>query len=169
LTLSRISSADLVQRKGVAAVHHGAEPLLQHPQVADAADIDVVHQQHVDPRDAEAEEGLLQAAHHAVVGVVVGRQEAGQAVRPRVGERHLALPRHVHEAADLRREHVLVARLVAQHRAEAQLAAAVAVEGRGVEEAHAAVPGGLQQRRRLGFGDGGPEAADRGAAEAERG
>ena len=85
----------------------------------------------------EPEVRMLERAHHAVVGVVEHRREARQAVLAEIGRRFLAGLHGVHDAADLGREHVVVARLLAQRRAHAQFAAAVAVERRGVEVADA--------------------------------
>ena len=112
---------------------------------------------------------MLERAHDAVVGVVEHRREARQAVLAEVGRLLLAGLHGVQDAADLGRQHEVLARLLAQRRAHAQLAAAVAVERRGIEVAHAAVVGGIGQRHRLGIGDGGAKAAHRRAAEAEVG
>ena len=110
---------------------------------------------------------MLERAHDAVVGVVEHRREARQAVLAEVGRRFLAGLHGVHDAADLGRQHEVLAGLFAQRRAHAQLAAAVAVERRGVEVAHAALIGGIGQRHRFGVGDRRAKAAHRRAAEAE--
>ena len=73
---------------------------------------------------------------------------------------------HQH-AADLRREHILVARLVAEKIADAALAEPGAIHRRRIEVADAAVPRRLQQRPRRIFRRRAPEVADRRAAEAD--
>ena len=112
---------------------------------------------------------MLERAHDAVVGVVEHRREARQAVLAEVGGLLLAGLQGMQDAADLGRQHEVLARLLAQCRPHAQLAAAVAVERRGVEVAHAAVVGGVGERHRLGIGDRGAKAAHRRAAQTERG
>ena len=73
------------------------------------------------------------------------------------------------DTTDLGRQHVLIAGLFAQRRAHAQFAAAIAVERRGIEVAHAVFIGGIDQCRRFGVGDRRTKAAHRGAAEAKFG
>ena len=150
------------------AVHHRLEALVEDRAILDGPEIDVVDQRDVDLRQSEPQMRMLQRAHDAVIGVVEHRCEARQAVLAEVGRRLLARLHGVQDAADLGRQHEVVARLVAQRRAHAQLAAAVAVERRGVEVAHATLVGGIGQRHRLGVGDGGAKAAHRRAAQAER-
>jgi hypothetical protein len=75
----------------------------------------------------------------------------------------------VHDAADLGRQHVLIAGFLAQRRAHAQFAAAITVERRRIEVADAALIGGIDQISRFGVGDRRAKAAQRGAAEAEFG
>jgi hypothetical protein len=50
---------------------------------------------------------------------------------------------------------------------KAQFASAIAVKGRGIEEAHTALPGSLKQRLRFGFGDGGAKAPNGRGTKAE--
>src|SRR5204863_459029 len=123
----------------------------------------------VDLRQPKAQMGVLERAHHAVVAVIEHRREAGQPVLAEVGRRLLAGLQRVQDAADLGRQHVGLARPLAQGRPHAQFAAAVAVERRGVEIAHAQLIGGVGQRYRLGIGDRGAEATHRRAAQAKRG
>ena len=94
----------------------------------------------VEPRDAEPQPALLDGAHDPVVGVVEGDLVA-RAAQPRRCRRS---PRRSSggskPAADLGREGVLVARVVAQPGPGPQLGQAAAVPRRRVEVADAGVP-----------------------------
>src|SRR5260370_8994025 len=110
---------------------------------------------------------MVQRAHDAVIAVVEFRRKARQAVLAEIRRRFLAGLQGMQDAADLGRQDVAVARLFAQRRAYAQLAAAIAVEGGGVEIADAFVVARFGERHRLGVGNVGAEAAYRAPAQAE--
>src|SRR5215831_7602769 len=96
------------------------------------ARVEIVNEQRLDAVETEPGETHLVALEHAGGGVVearLERQTADPARMPivvRVGRARVHTP-------DLGRYHEAVARLHAQHVAEAQLALAVAVPRRGVE------------------------------------
>ena len=161
-------AAQIVER-AVARVHHCPETLLEHGAVLGGPEIDVVDQGDVDLLQAEPHVRVLQRAHDAVVGVVVDRREARQAVLAEVGRRLLAGLHGVHDAADLGRQNVAVAWLLPQRRTHAQFAAAVAVIGRGVEVADAGVIAVVGELHRLGIGDGGAKPTHGRAAQPELG
>src|SRR4029079_58762 len=93
-------------------------------------DLEVVDEGEVDAWQTQTCPGLLERAHGAVVAVVEGREEL-QAERSLIGE-IVARPDRPHPAADLGRQHGLLAIDRAQEMADAQFAAAIAVEGGGV-------------------------------------
>ncbi len=102
--------------------------------------IDVMDQRDIDPRHAEPQQRLLEGSQRAIAAIVEGRLER-QAARAPAFDR-LALAERRHPAPDLGGEDEAVARLAAQRVAIEQLAAAVAVVGRGVEVAKACVVAG---------------------------
>ena len=108
--------------------------------------IEIVDQQHVDAVDAEALQAVLERAHHAVVAVVQDRLEF-EAAAPFAARERPGLQRAAQRAADLAGNDELVARLAIERAADPMFGLALAVPGRGVEIADAAVPGCLQQRR----------------------
>ena len=71
------------------------------------------------------------------------------------------------EAADLGTQHVLVTGSARERRAEPDLRQARAVEGRGVEVAHALFPGGVDGGGGLFVGDGAEHVAERGGSESQ--
>ncbi len=73
------------------------------------------------------------------------------------------------QAPDLGHQHEFVARLVAQHSAEASLGQPAAVQRRRVEEADARIPRGRDQAMAIFVRDGFVEPAQRGLAQAELG
>ena len=157
-------AAQLVER-AIAPVHHRLEALLEHGAVLGGPEIDVMDQGDVDLLQPEPQVRVLQRAHDTIVGIVEDRCEARQAVLTKVGRRLLAGLHGVHDAADLGRQHVAVARLFPQRRTHAQLAAAVAVVRRGVEVADAGVVAVVGEFYRLGVGDGRAETTHRRAAQ----
>lgn len=110
---------------------------------------------------------LLKRAHHAVVAEIVGRQEL-EASRPPARAR-LAGAERLEPAANLGRQNEALARQRAHRLADPKLAPAVAVEGRGIEQADAGVVGRAQDGLRLVIGDRRAEAAERPATQAELG
>jgi hypothetical protein len=112
-------------------------------------DVEVVHQEDVDPPGAEALQAVLERTHHAVVGVVVdlGKRQAVLELAVVEGRRIARLE----QAPDLGREHEIGARLAAQRLAEAMLRQAEAVQRRGVEIADAGIMAGLERGPRLGI------------------
>ncbi len=130
-------------------------------------DVEVVHQQDVDPPGAEPVQAVLDRAHDAVVAVVVDlgeRQRAFElAVVEGVGMAGLE------QAADLGRQHEALARPVAQRRADPVLRQAEAVEWCRIEQADAGIVGGAHRRLGLRVGDRPVHVAERRAAKAELG
>ena len=130
-------------------------------------EVEVVDDEDVDPRHAEALQAVLIGAHDAVIAVVeavLERQPARPAM-PRSGVRRV--DRRLEDAADLGREEHLVARLAVEEAADAVLALAAAVPRRRVVVADAAVPGRRERRLGVGVGHHREEIAERRAAEAE--
>ena len=118
--------------------------------------VGVVDVQDVDPADGQALEALLERPHHAVIGEIEHWIERRGAVE------HLAgLGRRIgaKKPADLGRERVVGARLLAQDPAEMALREAEAVEGSGVEEAQTFLPGPVDDLQRVGLADGAEQAA----------
>ncbi len=94
--------------------------------VLDRPEVDVVDQRNVDLVEAEPQVRVLERAHHAVIGVVELRHEARQAVLTEIFGQNLTWLARMQDAANLGRARSCRARLLAQRRARAQLAAAVA-------------------------------------------
>ncbi|MNI77041.1 hypothetical protein D3C73_1333080 [compost metagenome] len=115
--------------------------------------------QHVDAVDAEPGEAAFDAPQHPVA------TEVGDGIATARGSAHGSARLVDQDAADLGRDHVVVAGHASQRQSELALALARAVQRGGVEEAHVA------GERRAHRGDGirithrGEEVADRGAAE----
>src|ERR1043166_9880513 len=110
-----------------------------------------MNEQRLDTGETEAGETHLVALEHAGGGVVEARLERQAAGPPRMPVVVRVGRARVH-APDLGRYHEAVARLGAQHVAEAQLALAVAVPGRGVEVADAGGGRRFERGGRLGLG-----------------
>src|SRR5207302_5502221 len=93
-----------------------------------------------EPVQTKPAQAFLHRAHHTVVGEIEHRIDRRHSLvrLSRLGRRA-----GTQESAYFRGEHELVARLRTQHRTQSQLGEAVAVEGSGVEEADARLPGGL--------------------------
>ena len=110
----------------------------------------VVDVKDVDALDAQPRNALLDRTHDAVVREVKDGIERG-----RIGKR-LALWRsaRAEKAADLGREHELIARLGPQDGAETLLREAVSILRRGIEKANARRPGGLDDAVRLVIREG---------------
>ena len=134
-------------------------------------EVEVVDDQDVDPRHAEALQAVLVGAHDAVIAVVAAVLEL-QPARPAgdaVDRGRARIDRRPEDAADLGREQELVPRLAIEEAADPVLALAAAVPGRRVVVADAAVPGRGERRLGVGLGHLGEELAKRRAAEAELG
>ena len=120
----------------------------------------------VDAGQAQALQAVLDGAAHAIRGVVVIDPER------QAGDEGAMLPAlrgiGTEQPADLGGEHELIARLVAQHLAEAVLRNAGPVFRRGVEVADAGIPGRFQRRHGIGVRDDLEHVAQRRAAEADR-
>ena len=112
--------------------------------------IQIVDQKCIDPVEAQPRETVLVALEHTVARVVEARLEwqPSDPARMRVFVR---VRRAQVNASDLGGEHEAVTRLGSQHAAEAQLALAVAVPGRGVEIADARGVRGFERRFGLVF------------------
>ena len=106
----------------------------------------VVDVQDVDAVETEPLEALLDRAEHPVVAEVEDRIQGRDASPDRLAR--LGGRVRAQQAPDLRREHEVVARPPGEDTAEALLRQAEAVEGRGVEEADAPLPGQLDRRVR---------------------
>ena len=104
---------------------------------------DIVDIKDVDPRQPEPLQAVLVGAHDPVIRIVVDRVER-QRMTAAVGV-HAGRVR-AQQAADLGREHPVVARPVAQRVADRALGLADAVERRGIDIAHPGLPGGRDDR-----------------------
>ena len=114
--------------------------------------VEVVDQQEVDPVDSEALQAVLERPHHAVVAVVEHGLEL-ETADPLSPIERAGLRGPPQEPSDLGRQHVVLPRTPVERAAEPVLGLAAAVPGRGVEIARPAVPGRLDQFRRLGVVD----------------
>jgi len=113
-------------------------------------DVDVVGVDDVDTVEPQTFEREFQRAHHAVVGIVehfAARGHVVEGVLPRALRRQAEL----HQTADLGRQQVGIARLVAQEAVETRLRKAKSIEGGGVEIAISGEPRSLQRRARFPF------------------
>jgi hypothetical protein len=128
-------------------------------------DIDIVDQHDVDSVDAEAQRRLLERAHGAVIGIV-----EAQAVRHAAAiARAVAAPGEgLGDAADLGRDHHVLATRAPQRRADAVLGEAVAIERGGVDQADAGGEGCLDRRDCARLVEVCIEIAERRAAETKR-
>src|SRR5262245_30097359 len=126
---------------------------------------DVVDEEDVDLAEAQPLGAVLEGSHGSVIGVVVTRAE-----RQALNEGRLLGRFRVggEETADLGREDEVLARMAAQHVTEAVLGEGAAVMRCGVEEPHAAFPGGLERALALALVDDAEHVAERGAAESQR-
>ena len=129
--------------------------------------VEVVNQEDVDPIDSEPLEAVLERAHHAVVAVVEDGLKL-EAAEPLILD-GVGAERPPEHAADFGRNDVLIARLAVERAAERMLGESASVPGGRIEIAHAAVPGGADDRRRLVVLDLVEEFAQRRGAEAELG
>ena len=100
---------------------------------------DVVHIEDVDPRQPEPLQAVLERPHDAVIRIVVDRVERHHMARRAAIARARVRPQ---QAADLGRQHPLVARPVAQRVADAALGLADAVIGGGGQSTPPPPPGG---------------------------
>src|ERR1700733_10436214 len=132
-----------------------------------APDVEIVDQQEIDAVDAKALQAVLERAHDAVVAVVEHRLELRPA-DPLVFDRAW-LQRPPQDAADLTRDDELAAGFTIKRPADTMLGLPAAVPGRSVEIAHAPVPSGADDRRRLVVLDHLEEITERRRAEAELG
>ncbi|MNR09788.1 hypothetical protein D3C85_1260070 [compost metagenome] len=131
----------------------------------------IVHPHDVEPVGLQALQAVLDRAQRRRLGVVVD-DPVGAAV-----PEHVALLAQVtggdvlhlvqDQAPDLGGQHDAVAVAAGQRVAQARFRQAGAVERRGVEEADAVLPGGIDGRLRLGFGNGAEHVAQRCGAEAQ--
>ena len=128
--------------------------------------VEIVDDQDVDPRHAEALEAVLIGAHDAVIGVVPFDIE-GEAAGPHAVVEGFGVGRRLEDAADLGREHHLFSGAMVERPANPVLALPAAVPRRGVVVADAGVPGGGKGRIGLGLGDLREQVAERRAAEPE--
>jgi len=111
-------------------------------------------------------QAVLDRAHDAIVGVVEHGIER-QHRREHAAVDALGRVLRLQQPADLGGEHDVVALVAAQRLADAMLAPAMAVERRGIDEAHTGVEGRLHRIMRIGIADRRIEVAERGGAEAE--
>jgi hypothetical protein len=101
--------------------------------------IEIMDQEHVDPVDAQPLQAVLERAHHAVIAVVEHRIEL-QAAEPFSLRERPRLQRTAQQPADLARYRELVARTAIERAPDPMLGLTLAIPGRGVEVANAAVP-----------------------------
>ena len=129
--------------------------------------VEVVNQEDVDPIDSEPLEAVLEGAHHAVVAVVEDSLKL-EAAEPLILD-GVGAERAAEDAADFGRDEILIARLAVERAAERMLGEPSSIPGRRIEIAHAAVPGGADDRRRLVVLDLVEELAQRRSAKTELG
>src|SRR5437773_1239899 len=108
--------------------------------------VGIVDVKHVNPVQPKQSQALLDRSHDPVVGEVIGRIDGRYTLVCLAWLRWGVRPE---KAPDLGREDELFTGLGSQHRAQALLGEAVAVEGRGVKETYACLPGGLDHAMRL--------------------
>ena len=147
------------------AVHR----LLEHLGLLASAceDVDVVDEAHVHAFQPQSLQAVLESAHRAVVAIVEMHGEGG-GIRPGRKVDGLAF-RGAQQPTHLGSEDEVVPRLPAQGMAGAQLGKPVAVHRRGVEEAHAGLPGVREHRFRRRLVDLAENIAERGGSETEGG
>jgi hypothetical protein len=73
----------------------------------------------------------------------------------------------MHDTANLGGDDEFVPGALPQEMPQAQFTSPITIKGRGIKEAHTALPSGLQQRLAFSFGDGGTKAANGRGAKAE--
>src|SRR2546422_610955 len=108
--------------------------------------VGIVDVKHVNPVQPKPSQALLDRSHDPVVGEVIGGIDGRYALVCLAWLRWGVRPE---KAPDLGREDELFTGLRSQHRAQALLGEAVAVEGRGVKETYACLPGGLDHAMRF--------------------
>src|SRR5207245_2132235 len=126
--------------------------------------VGIVDVKHVNPVQPKPSQALLDRSHDPVVGEVIGGIDGRYTLVCLAWLRWGVRPE---KAPDLGREDELFTGLRSQHRAQALLGEAVAVEGRGVKETYACLPGGLDHAMRFIVGHLFEQPAERRAAEAE--
>ena len=129
-------------------------------------DVQVVDQQQIDARQAEALQAVLEAAHDPIVAVVEAMLEF-QSAAPEAVLEVLRIVEGAEQSADLGRQHVVGARAAIQRTTEAMLALATAIPRRGVVIADAGIPRRLQGGAGVGIIDHVEQISQPGAAEAE--
>jgi hypothetical protein len=127
--------------------------------------VEVVNQEDVDPIDSKPLQAVLKGAHHAVVAVVKDSLKL-EAAEPLILD-GVGAERAPEDSADLRRDEILIARLAVERAAERVLGESASVPWGRIEIAHAAVPGGANDRRRLVVLDLVEELAQRRSAKTE--
>ena len=154
--------------RAVARAHELLDASIRCRRAAVGENVEVVHEQNVDPVDAKPLQRGFEGAHHAVMAVVIDL-----APRRRVEEfsdpRALVRRADLKQAADLGGEHIVVAGLAAQEGIEPRFGKTEAVERRGVVVSNSAMPRRLQNRLRILFADRAEEIAERRRAEAKLG
>ena len=135
--------------------------------LAVALGVEIVDEQGIDRIQAEALQALLIGPHEPVMGVVELDVEV-EAAAPRRPVEGLRVLRPMQDPADLGGDQEILARLVDEKAAQAVLGQPAAIPGRGVVEADATVPGGLQRRMRFRLIDPAVHAAEMSGAEPER-
>jgi hypothetical protein len=121
----------------------------------------VVEESDVDPVELQAREAFAERAPDG------GRRIVEDGGERRPADELRARSPVLEHAADLRRDDVRVARPAHERATEPFLAEAGAVEGRGVEETDACLPGGFDGRRRVRPGHLLVEARKRSGAETQ--
>ena len=150
----------------VAAVHGLPEIDLLHLR-AMGEHVGVVDEQDVDVSKPQPLQRILEAPHGPVIRIVEAAPE-GCAVDPGL-EVDILAPRRRQHAAHLAGDHEFMARFPAQVMAETEFRQPMAVIGRGVEVAHARLPGALHHRTGLRLRNGPQKIADGRCAEAHVG
>ena len=126
--------------------------------------VGVVEVHDVDTFDAQPLQALVERPPDAVAAEVPHRPVVRHAMEDgRAGE--LLGRGRAQEPTDLGRQHVAVARVLSEDGPQSPLRLAVAVLRGRVEVADASLPGVLDHRDCVGFGDGGVQAGDGRAAE----
>ena len=114
---------------------------------------------------------MFDRAHRPVVGIVKTRrmrEAAGETRRNRARKRRGRAAERIHHASDLGRDDDLVSRDVTKPGAHARFGEAIAIMGRGIEGANAALVGLLDGGDRRLFIENVEEVAERTHAEADR-
>ena len=159
--------AHLMQRL-VAAVHEAAEIAVEDLLALVRGEIEIVAEEDVDAVDAEAFEGMLDGAHHAVIAVVVDLSPRRRVEEFADARAFLGRGRR-QQTADLRRQDIGVPRPAAQEMVDPGFGQAEPVERRRVVEARAGIPGCAERRLCDVFREGAVEIAEGRGAHPERG